>query len=133
MANEAVCIEPYTKIKRYTVADGVAIAKGTILRISADPNTAGASVGNGDPFAGIAIEEKVASDGITEIATAIDGVWDITTNASNGITLGFMVAISGANLIRQAVVGDFVSGAVLGKCLETASASEVVRVRLGLN
>jgi hypothetical protein len=131
MANEAVCIETPKIIKRYTVADGTGIAKGTILALSSDPNTAAASSA-ADVFAGIAIEEKVISDGITEIAAAIDGVWDIKCNAGTGITLGGIVSLSGANLIKQATAGELLTGAAFGKILETASASEVCRVRLGL-
>lgn len=130
MANEAVCIEAPRIIKRYTVADGTGITKGTILKLSGD-NTAIASSG-ADVFAGIAMEEKTASDGITEIAAAIDGVWDLTCNAGAGITLGGIVSLSGANLIKQAVEAETVTGAALGKALETATASEVIRVRLGV-
>ena len=128
MANEAVCIETPTKFARYTVADGTGIAIGTILKLSGD-NTAIASSG-ADVFAGIAWEEKTASDGITEITAALDGVWDLT-DAGAGITLGGIVSLSGANLVKQAVEAEMVTGAALGKALETASASEVIRVRVG--
>lgn len=131
MANEAVCIEPYTLTTRYTVATGTAIAKGTILKLSADPNTAIASSG-ADVFAGIALDTKTATDNVSEISAALDGTWDIVA-AGSAITLGSMVALSGANLIRASVEADFPLGAVFGKCLETASASERVRVRVGMN
>lgn len=130
MANEAVCLETPTKFARYTIADGTGIAKGTILKISADPNTAEASAA-ADIFAGIAIEEKVANDGITEISAALDGVWDIK-DAGAGITLGGICSLNGANLIKQATEAEMVTGAAFGKVLETAAAAEVVRVRLGL-
>jgi hypothetical protein len=42
-----------------------------------------------------------------------------------------MVVLSGANIIRQAVEADTVLGSVFGKALETATALEVIRVRLG--
>jgi len=129
MANEAVCIETPKIFARYTVADATAIAKGTLLKLSGD-NTAIASSG-GDVFAGILWEEKTVSDGITEATAALDGVWDLTTNANTGITLGGIVSLSGANLIKQATEAEMVTGQAFGKCLETASASEVVRVRLG--
>lgn len=129
MADEAVCIELPKKYARYTIADGAAIAKGTILKLSADPNTAAASAG-ADVFAGIAIEEKVISDGKTEIGAALDGVWDIKC-AGSAVTLGAMVALSGANLIKNAA--SAVDGTIFGKALETGSPSEVIRVRLGLN
>lgn len=129
MANEAVCIETPKIIKRYTVANETAIAKGTILKLSGD-NTAIASSG-ADVFAGIAIEEKTASDGILEIAAAIDGVWELTSSGTN-ITLGGIVSLSGANLIKQAVEAETVTGAAFGKALEAATGSEVIRVRLGV-
>ena len=130
MANEAVCIETPTKFARYTVADGAGIAMGTILQLSSDPNTASASDG-ANIFAGIAWEEKTASDGITEITAAIDGVWDVK-DAGAGITLGGICSLNGANLIKQATEAEMVTGAAFCKVLETAAASEVVRVRLGL-
>lgn len=129
MANEAVCIEAPKVIKRRTVADGTAIPKGTILYFSGDPNTAAASSAADQSFAGIAIEEKVANDGITEIAVAMDGIWDITaTNA--GQTLGTAVAIGGANLSQTADATDLLNGAFLGYTHETVSANEVNRVSL---
>ena len=129
MANEAVCIETPTKFARYTVAAGTAIPLNTILQLSSDPNTATASSG-ADVFAGIAWEEKTISGGSTEIVAAIDGVWDLT-NSGVAITLGGIVCLSGANLIKQAEAADLLTGAVLGKCLESAAISEVVRVRVG--
>lgn len=129
MTNEAVCIETPTKFARYTVADGSGIAVGTLLKL-ADPNTASASSA-ADVFAGIAWEEKTASDGITQITAALDGVWDLTCNSGTGITAGGVVSLSGTNVIKQAVEAEMVTGAAFGKALETASASEVIRVRLG--
>ena len=129
MANiVAVCIEAPRVIKRYTVSNLVAIPKGTILKLSGD-NTAIASAA-ADVFAGIAVEEKTASDGIVEISAAIDGVWDIETAATT-ITLGGIVSLSGLNVIKQATEAEMVTGAAFGKALETASVSEVIRVRLG--
>lgn len=128
MTNEAVCIETPTSFARYTVADGTGIAVGTILKLSGD-NTAIASSG-ADVFAGIAWEEKTASDGITQITAALNGVWDLTA-AGSAITRGGIVSLSGANLVKQAVEAEMVTGAALGKALEAASASEVIRVRVG--
>ena len=132
MANEAVCIEAPRIIKRYSVVNGTAIAKGTILKLSGADLYADASAADGDLFAGIAVEEKTASDTITNIGAAIDGVWDIKCNAGVGITLGGICSLSGANLIKQAEAGDLLNGAAFGKVLETAATNEVVRVRLGL-
>jgi len=129
MANEAVCIEAPRIIKRRTVADGTAIAKGTILYFSADPNTAAASSAADQSFAGIAVEEKTANDGITSIAAAMDGVWDIKDSGA-GMTLGTACAIGGANLAVTADAADLLNGAFLGYVQETTGAAEVVRVSL---
>ncbi len=130
MANEAVCIITPTKFSNVTIAAGVeaSILKGTVMEIGSDPNTAIASAGNGTSFAGITWADNVS--GATQIAVALDGEWDIKCIAGAGVTLGEMVCISGANLIRDAIESDFPNGAVLGKALETGSASEVIRVRL---
>jgi len=125
----AVCIETPTRFARYTVADGAGIPIGTILKLT-DPNTAIATSADNDPFAGIAWEEKTASDGITEITAALDGVWDIeTTNAA--ITAGAIVNVGAANQIITSAAADLLTGSVVGKALETCAATEVIRVRVG--
>jgi hypothetical protein len=129
MALEAVCIETPTRFVRYTVADGTTISKGTILKLSGD-NTAIASSG-ADVFAGIAFMEKLANDGSTQITAALDGIWDISATAGTAITLGGIVSLSGANVVKQAVEAEMVTGAALGKALEAASAGEVIRVAVG--
>jgi len=129
MANEAVCIETPTEFARYTVADGTGIPLNTILQLSGD-NTALASSANSEVFAGIAWEEKTASDGITEITAAINGVWDLTCGAA-GVTLGALVSLSGANLIKDATEAEEITGDIIGKALEAGSDSEVIRVRVG--
>jgi hypothetical protein len=129
MANEAVCIETPTKFARYKVTDGLNIPMGTLLKLSGADLFAEASSAQ-DLFAGIAWEEKTASDGLTEITAAIDGVWDLTAGLQT-ITQGGICSLSGANLIKQALEAEMVTGAFVGKVLEGASASEVVRVRVG--
>jgi hypothetical protein len=129
MANEAVCIETPTEFRRYTVADGTGIAIGTILKLT-DPNTAAASSADNDVFAGIAWEEKTASDGIVEITAAVNGIWDVTTTNA-AITAGGIVSVGGANLIRAAAEADMITGEVVGKALETCAATEVIRVAVG--
>jgi len=128
MANEAVCIETPTKFARYTVADGTGIAIGTLMYLSGDYTILASSAAD-QPFAGIAWEEKTASDGITELTVAQDGVWDLTaTNAAN--VLGELVALGGANLIVSADAADILNGALIGYLEETQDANEVCRVRL---
>jgi hypothetical protein len=127
MANEvAVCLQTPTRFRRYTVADGTAIPKGTILKLTT-PMTAVATAADNDPVAGIAWEEKVASDGITEITAALDGVWGITT--SNGsITVGNEVTINGLNEVKVYTTLDDEKGYVLGRAMETSSSAVTIAV-----
>lgn len=129
MANEATCIETPTKFAVFTVADAAAIPIGTLMYLSADPYTVAASSAADQSFAGIAWEEKVANDGITRITLALNGVWDIKDGGA-GMTLGTLCAVGGANLVVTADAADILNGALVGYVEETASASEVVRVRL---
>ena len=113
----ATCIEacPAHKIKRRTVANAGAIPKGTVLRLLT-PNTASASTANSEVFGGIALEEKVLSDGITEISVAMGGKWNMTTTAA-ALTAGDMVSIGGANSVEKAVEADFPLGTNVGRVL----------------
>lgn len=123
--------EKPTRYARYTVSDGTGIPKGTILKLSS-PNTASASDGDNNVVAGIAMFEKVASDGSTEITAALDGVWGITTSAG-AITVGNQVGMNGANEIKVYTTLDDEKGYVLGKALETIGASAtVIKVRVNV-
>jgi hypothetical protein len=131
MAAVAVMYETPTKFARYTVADGTGIPKGTILKLTT-PNTAIATGADNDPVAGIAMFEKVASDGTTEITAALNGVWGITTSAA-AITVGEDVTMNGANEIKKYTTLDNEKGYVLGKALETIGASAtVIKVRVNV-
>jgi len=107
----ATCTQTPTKFERRTVADGNAIPIGTILKLT-DGNVAAASAANSDPFAGIAWEEKTASDGVTELTVAMNGRWSMTTTAE-AIGIGVPVAIGGANAIRAVVEADVALGCEL--------------------
>lgn len=131
MANEAVVVENPSIIRDFTVADGATIEQFTICQLSSDPRTATASSG-ADVFAGIAMTEKKASDGQINLGLALNGVFDLTCTTA-GVTLGAMVVLSGANLIRDAVAGELLTGAIVGKALETGTGSEVIEVLVGAN
>lgn len=133
MANEAVILELLGADKgqpvRYTVADGTAITKGTLMQVSGGNFTAIATAGSGDSFVGIAAADKVANDGATEIAVYTEGIFDLTC-ANTDILLGETVVVSGANLIRTAVAGDLLRGGRVGVALEAGTGSEVIRVHV---
>lgn len=113
----ATCIETPTRFARRTVADGTGIPIGTLLKLT-DSNTAIATSADNDPFAGIAWEEKTASDGIVEITCAMNGRWSMTTTAA-AITAGAIVSIGGANAVLTAAAADLLPGSVVGKALNT--------------
>ena len=114
----ATCVETPTKFERRVVSNATGIPIGTILKLT-DGNVAIASSANNDPFAGIAWEEKTASDGITEITVAMNGRWSMTTTVA-AIGIGVPVAVGGTNAIRAAIEADVALGCELqARCLNT--------------
>ena len=130
MANEAVCIETPTKFLRRTIATGTAIPFGSLMQISSDPDTVTISDGD-NVFGGINWTPILAADTFTEITVAMNGVWDVK-DAGAGMTLGNQCSLNGVNLVKTLIEADVVLGKNVGKVLETASASEVVRVDVGV-
>lgn len=134
MANEAVKVELYGNnndgdVRRYTVADGTAISKGTLLTLS-DPRTATGSPTLRGVFAGIANMDKEANDGSTSIGAWTNGVFDL--KASGSITVGRKVCCAGhGNYVIAANQEDAGSYAIIvGTALETASTNEIINVRV---
>lgn len=126
----ATVIEHPRIIVRRTVDSAAAIPKGTLLQLSSSPNTVTASSSDNQKFAGIAVEEKSATDtDVLTIGVAIDGVWEISTSSS-AITAGEMVNLSGANEINPAVNGDLEVGSLVGRAESTKDSAERIRVRL---
>lgn len=131
MTNEAVIIELLGNggdPVRFTVADGNTVEKGTVMELS-DARIASAANTMYGAVAGIAAAEKVADDGATTLACYTNGIFDLKCNPHHGITAGNWVAIaSSSNLISAAPLG--ISGGLLGKALETATAGEVIAVKV---
>lgn len=133
MTNEAVKVELTNStgnIRRFTVADGTAITKGTLLKLS-DPRTALATAATDTEVfaAGIAAEDKEADDGQTSIGVWTDGIFELV--ASGAIVLGQNIVFIGQNKVAQAA--STASGAMIaGYCLETAAAGETVNIRVRL-
>ena len=134
MANEATQVnisDHPSDNPSFTVASGTAISAGTLLKLS-DPRTASATSGTGDIFVGVALADKDSDDDATELAVNTKGIWDMTVNAGEGVTLGKYVSTSGANLIKNATDAEISGGQVVGKALETGSANEVIEVAIGM-
>ena len=131
MANEAVIIELLGNggdVVRFTVDNAVAVAKGTLMYLSADPRTTAATAADGNIFVGIASEEKVANDGKTDLGVYTHGIFDLVDSGA-GMTLGDIAKINGANLLATAdEAGAQGVKEEVGLVLETTDVGERVAV-----
>ena len=134
MANEWVKVELYGQDndgcpRRYTVASGTAITKGTLMALT-DARTAIAHSSVDQAIAGIAAMGKSATDLSTSISCWTDGVFEAV--ASSAVVIGSaVVASKTANQVWTNHVAA--SGAALiGYALEAADAGETINVRVKL-
>ena len=105
----------------FIVADGTAIAKGTLMVLDSSPQTAVASSADGDFFVGIAAVEKKANDGVTVMSCITHCVAEMTAG-TGATTFGLPQKISGANLIIDADSDTIATAAeVVGVSLETVA------------
>ena len=108
---------------QFTCADGTGIEKGAILKIT-DPNTVALADGDGDPVAGIAAAEKIASNGQVKIAVHTEGIF-IGTAGATGATAGQgIMTYNGTGDDNDIVVCSAGEDNVMGTALETAASNE---------
>ena len=125
MVNEAVLITETGLPIKMTVADGTGIEKGALLVLS-DPLTAASQTIEDQAVAGIAAQEKIASDGKTTLAVWREGIFRVL--GSGTITVGEAVKFDNqANTVGAASVND---ENLLGIALETASDAETLLIEL---
>lgn len=133
MADEAIIVELLGNKGdpiRYTVADALAVPKGSVLELT-DPRTVILMSAVNKAVAGIAVEEKVANDGQTSIAVYTNGIFQLKTAAGATAVLGADVVSAGAgNEIDDFDTLDDENGYKIGKSLETSGASTVTLVRV---
>lgn len=136
MANETKLVQRLQdRLSQVTVASGVTIKKGTILKLT-DPNTGATSSADGDIAVGIAAFEKDGADSSTTLSTYTRGIFDMKCDGV-GVTAGDYVKIGGANLISvwlgstDTVAGD-AEKLILGVARQTGAASEVIEVEVRL-
>lgn len=128
MALEATLIIETGAPIMFTVADGAGIEKGTVLKMT-DPMTAAASDGDVDVIAGIAAEEKIASDGKTKLAVYREGIFKMT--AGGAITVGDAVMTNAASgAANEVITAAINSENLLGLAMETAADTETLLVEL---
>ena len=136
MAREAVKRD--TKIltsKRYTCATSTNIPKGTYLK-NADPSTASASTGTGDPFIGFAhaeINGASDTDFNTETSVTADkgGIYELVASGAIAVNTYVKTAAPG-NYVMACTDADMtLSIAVhMGIAREEASAGETINVEV---
>lgn len=103
MANEATLIYETESPIPMTCANGTGIERGTLLTLS-DPMTAAAATTSGAAVAGIAAEEKIASDGKTKVPVYRGGIFKVT--ASGSISVGECVKFTNSNKVTFAMADD---------------------------
>ena len=121
MALESTIHIKYSEPISMTCADGTAIPKGTHLKMT-DPFTAIISGGDADTCAGIAAEEKIASDGKTKIAVWRDGVFRGFAGGG-GVTVGLAITTdnSTGGVDNELVNAGTADESVWGIAMETAT------------
>ena len=125
MTFEAVLVYETERPIPFTVADGNAITKGSVVKMT-DPMTAALTAGALDTLAGITASDKIASDGVTQIGVYRGGIF--RCYASGSITVGDPVGTDAAvNYLKSCrnVSNNSLSGSrVLGKALQTVTTGQ---------
>lgn len=120
MANEATLVYETSVPIPFTVADGTAIPKGSIMEFG-DNFNASITNGDGDKTAGVAAEEKVANDGKTTIGVYMSGIFRGSCGAG-GVTVGHAIQTDTATgAANELVDADVNTEHVVGRALETAT------------
>lgn len=116
MANEHTLVYETELPISMACADGVGIEKGTLVLID-DLKTIAAATEDEYIF-GVTSQEKIASDGRTQVAVYHGGIFKATLSGS--VTTGQALAASGSNIVKVATASD-VGMKTLGIALEDAT------------
>jgi len=106
-----------------TVAIGTAIAKNTLMQLSATPQVASATSGAGQFFIGILSEEKTTTDGKTRVAVITHCLADLTCGAGESMVLGEAVMTGAAANEVDVAIDNTVEGhrEIVGTAQETVA------------
>ena len=114
----------------FTCADGTGIEKGTLLKLT-DPMTVIIVSGDGDAFAGVAAEAKIANDGRTKLPVYRQGVFRMFAGGS--ITAGNSVQAEGTTANEVVIGATGKDGAeIIGTALEDVTAQQSFLVDLNI-
>lgn len=134
MAREAILRDTKNKTStRYTCATSTGIAKGTYLK-NADPFTASASTGTGDPFCGFAhadVNKSTDTAFNTETSVTADkgGMYELVCSGAIAVNKYVKTADPG-NYIMEMTLADMSSSLAItvGISREAGSADETINV-----
>lgn len=132
MANEAVLVHEYELPVNFIVSNTVGIEKGALLKM-ADPMTASSANGTNDTIAGIAAQEKIASNGQTHLGVYRRGIFRMYLSgaATVGDPVGSIATYT--NFIASNRATTNLSGSpILGTALETGTNGEQILVELNI-
>jgi len=110
----------------FTVANGTGIEKGTLLELT-DPMTAVITSGADKPIAGIAAEEKIASDGKTKLAVYREGVFKMLAGEAS-ILIG--APLTSHSVVNEVINADINDTNIVGIALEAAGDTDTFLVEL---
>jgi hypothetical protein len=128
MANEAVLRDRINNALNFTwYSDAVGGEKGTIVKLSGGRTVAPCSADNDVPI-GVLAREKIASDGRTEVAVYLNGIFDCYVQDT--IAIGDDLVVSSANILKKYTTLDDEKGYVFGKALETATAGSSTQIQV---
>lgn len=120
-----------------TCSNTVGIEKGTVLALS-DPNTVAAAAAGSCVVGGIAYTEKIANDGMTEIAVLTGPGDELKAVASGAIAVGDALVVAAGtgfyNRLASAAYLENLSGAsIIGTAKETAATGETFKYVLNIH
>ena len=121
MAHEAILMYETELPIPFNVADGTGIAKGAVLKLT-DDMTAIITSGDEDQIAGIAAEEKIASDGKTKLGVYRRGIFKAYVSAA--VTIGQALAIGATSNEFKPADATCINCKCVAVALEAASADD---------
>jgi len=136
MTNEAVLRDNKILVsRRYTCATSTGIAKGTYLK-NADPHTASASTGTGDPFIGFAhadVNESTDSEFNTDTSITADkgAMYELLASGAIAVNAYVKTAAPG-NMVMACTDADMTASVAvhMGIAREAASDGETINVEV---
>jgi len=129
MALECTLLVELEPAVSFTCAEGTGIPKGSLLKI-ADPNTVSQCGGDNERVIGIAADEKIASDGNTQIAVWLRGIFKGTAGAAGTVAGDAIISDCATGDDNEMVIADDASENLIGMALETAGDLETFKFLL---